>query len=51
MPVDPWNDDTDPPPRIAGWGCLAATIIGSVTTVIALIIVCKVAASLISVPS
>jgi hypothetical protein len=42
MPVDPWSDDEARPPRQMGWGCLAAVIIGSVTTVVALVIVLKV---------
>jgi hypothetical protein len=44
MPVDPWSDDGAQPPRKPGWGCLAAVIIGSVTTVVALVIVLKVIA-------
>jgi hypothetical protein len=41
---DPWNDD-EQPPRQASWGCLAAAIIGSVTTVIVLVIVINLIAS------
>lgn len=43
-PRDPWSDDA-PPPRQASWGCLVAAIIGSVTTVIAVVIVLKLIAS------
>ncbi len=44
MPVDPWSDDEAPPPRQIGWGCLSAVIIGSLTTVVALVIILKVVA-------
>lgn len=36
-----WGDDV-PPPRKPSWGCLAAAIIASGASVIALIIVIKV---------
>jgi hypothetical protein len=42
--VNPW-DDNAPPPRQASWGCLAAVIIGSIATVIAVVIVCNVIGS------
>lgn len=43
--MNPWNDDAAGAPRKLGWGCLAAVIIGSVTTVIALVIVLNVISS------
>jgi 3-methyladenine DNA glycosylase/8-oxoguanine DNA glycosylase len=43
--MNPWDDDGERPPRQAGWGCLVAAIIGSVTTVIAAVIVINLVAS------
>jgi hypothetical protein len=40
---DPWGDD-DRPPRQASWGCLVAAIIGSVSTIIVVVIVLKTVA-------
>jgi hypothetical protein len=45
MPVDPWSDDDAKPPRQPGWGCLAAVIIASATSVIAVVLVLKMIAS------
>jgi hypothetical protein len=42
---DPWRADGDRPPRQLGWGCLAAVIIGSVTALVALVLVLRVVAS------
>ena len=42
--MNPWDDDEARPPRQLGWGCLAAVIIGSVTSVVALILVVRVIA-------
>jgi hypothetical protein len=43
--TEPWDDDGERPPRQLGWGCLAVVIIGSVTTLIAVVIVLRVIAS------
>jgi hypothetical protein len=43
--VNPWDDDGERPPRELGWGCLAAVIIGSVTSVIAVVIIIRVIAA------
>jgi hypothetical protein len=43
--TDPWDDDGAPPPRQFGWGCLAAVIIASIATVVALVIVIQVIAA------
>lgn len=46
-PVNPWDDDDLRAPRPAGWGCAIAAIIGSITAVILLVVVAKLASSLI----
>jgi hypothetical protein len=43
--TDPWDDDEQRAPRQFGWGCLAALIIGSVTTLVAIVIVIRVIAA------
>jgi hypothetical protein len=43
--TDPWDDGGEQAPRRLGWGCLAAVIIGSVTTLIVLVIVIHTIAS------
>ena len=43
--MNPWDDDEAQRPRRMGWGCLAAVIIGSITTIVAVVIVLKVVAS------
>ncbi len=43
--MNPLDDDEAQPPRQLGWGCLAAVIIGSVTSVVALILVARVIAA------
>jgi len=45
VPLNPWDDDEAQRPRQMGWGCLAAVIIGSVTTIVAVVIVLKVVTS------
>jgi hypothetical protein len=43
--LNPWDEDESRRPRQVGWGCLAAVIIGSITTIVAVVIVLKVVAS------
>jgi hypothetical protein len=51
--VNPWDDDgwTGSPKKrpTSNWGCAIAAIIGSVATIVVLIIVIKLLASLINV--
>lgn len=47
MTTDPWSDEDRPPPR-SNWGCAIAAIIGSVATVIAIIIVFRLANAMLS---
>lgn len=44
--VDPWDESDERAPRQAGWGCAIAAIIGSITTVIVIVLVIRLVASL-----